>query len=203
MILPEGFRALPFHLDEAAQRALLGQVHTVLAAAPLYRARMPKSGQPLSVLMSNAGTHGWISDIAGYRYAPRHPQTGLPWPAVPPLLLQLWADLAPWKLPPQCCLINFYRGPAKMGLHRDQDEEAADAPILNLSLGDTALFRLGGPGRRDPTTSFKVTSGTVMLFAGASRHVFHGVDRVMAGTSGLIEGGGRISLTLRRVTPGA
>jgi alkylated DNA repair protein (DNA oxidative demethylase) len=200
MTPPKGFRALPGHLDAAAQRALLAQVRDVLAQAPLYQPRMPRSGKPLSARMSNAGSHGWTTDISGYRYTGRHPETGLSWPPIPPLLLDLWADLAGWDQPPQCCLINRYEGAARLGLHRDQDEEAADAPILNVSLGDDALFRLGGPGRRDATRAFRVTSGTVMVFAGPSRHAYHGVDRLYPGSSGLLAEGGRISLTLRRVT---
>ena len=201
LTLPDGFRALPGHLDAAAQRALLAEVRAVLSEAPLYRPVMPRSGRPLSARMSNAGLLGWTTDIEGYRYRPDHPETGLPWPPVPPLLLGLWARLAPWPDPPQCCLINHYQGAARLGLHRDQDEAASAAPILNVSLGDDALFRLGGPERRDPTRAFRVTSGTVMVFAGPARQAFHGLDRIYPGTSGLLEEGGRISLTLRRVTP--
>ena len=179
---------------------MLAEIRAVLAEAPLYRPVMPRSGRPLSARMSNAGPLGWTTDIDGYRYRPDHPETGRPWPAIPRLLLDLWDRLAPWPEPPQCCLINHYQGAARLGLHRDQDEPAAEAPILNVSLGDDALFRLGGPGRRDPTRAFRVTSGTVMIFAGPARQAFHGVDRIHPGTSGLLAEGGRISLTLRRVT---
>ena len=86
-----------------------------------------------------------------------------------------------------------------MGLHQDRDEQALDAPVLSVSLGDTALFRIGGTSRRSPTKSLKLASGDVLAFGGAARLAFHGIDRVMAGTSALVPGGGRINLTLRRV----
>ena len=135
----------------------------------------------------------------GYRYQASHPETGAPWPPIPPALLDLWADLVDYPAPPQACLVNLYRDGARMSLHVDADEAAKDAPVLSVSLGDTALFRVGGEKRNDPTRSFRLSSGDVVVLAGASRHCFHGIDRVMAGTSRLVPGGGRINLTLRRV----
>jgi alkylated DNA repair protein (DNA oxidative demethylase) len=38
------------------------------------------------------------------------------------------------------------------------------------------------------------------VMGGPARLCFHGIDRVLAGTSPLVAGGGRINLTLRRVT---
>jgi DNA oxidative demethylase len=112
----------------------------------------------------------------------------------------LWGELAEHPAPPEACLVNHYGGGARMGLHMDADEAAADAPVLSVSLGDTALFRVGGPRRGDPTRSFKLSSGDVLVLSGASRRWYHGVDRVLPGTSRLVPGGGRINLTLRRVT---
>jgi len=87
-------------------------------------------------------------------------------------------------------------------IHRvTRDEEARDAPILSISLGDTAIFRLGGPERRSPTRSLRLGSGDLLVLSGPSRHWFHGVDRILPGTSRLLPEGGRINLTLRRVTP--
>ncbi|MFC7332501.1 alpha-ketoglutarate-dependent dioxygenase AlkB family protein [Rhodocista pekingensis] len=200
---PDGFRYLPDRLDAAAQQALLEAVQQVAAAAPFQRYVTPGRGRPFSIDMTNAGPLGWVSDRRGYRYSPVHPATGRPWPPIPATLLDLWAELAGWPQPPQCCLVNLYRGGgARLGLHRDEDEEAADAPILNVSLGDTAVFRLGGRQRSDPTRSFMVPSGTVMVFAGEARAAFHGVDRILPGSSTLLPEGGRLNLTLRRVTPG-
>src|SRR5438874_1412079 len=103
---------------------------------------MPGSGKPLSVEMTNFGPLGWVSDQAkGYRYEKLHPVTGEPWPEIPDALLGLWAEATRYPVPPEACLVNLYRSGARMGLHRDQDEAASDAPVLSVSLGDRAVFR--------------------------------------------------------------
>jgi alkylated DNA repair protein (DNA oxidative demethylase) len=187
-------------LDGSVQRALLDDVLERTKQAPFYRPRMPVSGKPFSVEETNFGPLGWLSDERGYHYSRMHPVTGQRWPEVPPALLQLWQDATGYPAPPECCLVNLYRDAARMGLHQDRDEQVLDAPVLSVSLGDTALFRIGGPSRRGPTKSLTLTSGDVLVFGGPARLAFHGIDRVIPGTSGLIPGGGRINLTLRRVT---
>lgn len=197
----DGFRFLPGFLDAAKQRAVIEAVMAVLDEAPPYHAAMPKSGQPMSVAMSNAGRVGWYSDQAGgYRYIERHPQTAKPWPAIPAAALAIWDAVADYPHAPECCLINLYRGAAKMGLHQDRDEQVFDAPVVSVSLGDSAVFRLGGTTRRGATTSLPLASGDVVVLGGEARLAFHGIDRVKAGSSRLVPGGGRINLTLRRVT---
>lgn len=197
----EGFRILPGYLDRDAQQSLLALVQGLVAASPFTRYVMPRTGRPFSIDMTNAGSQGWIADRGGYRYTSTHPTTGMPWPAIPPALLTMWRQLTGYAHDPECCLINHYQGEgARLSLHRDEDEAAKDAPILNISLGDTAIFRLGGPQRGDPTRSFPVESGTVMVFAGPSRQYYHGVDRLRVGSSRLLPAGGRLNLTLRRVT---
>lgn len=203
---PEGFRYLPGCLGAGAQAALLAELTALAAEAPLYRPVMPNSGRPFSVRMTNAGSHGWLADRVGYRYVARHPGTGRPWPAIPPALLVLWRELAAdYPGDPECCLVNYYAPGARMGLHRDADEETFAAPVVSLSLGDSAVFRIGGPARRGPTTSLKLHSGDVVVLAGAARQAYHGIDRVLGGSSRLLtaagwEDGGRINVTLRRVT---
>ena len=195
-----GLRLIPGYLDRAAQAALAREIAGVLEHAPLYTPRMPRSGKPLSVRMSNCGELGWISDEAGYRYERVHPETGSAWPPIPRVLLDAWQDLAGYPHPPEACLINFYGPTAKMGLHQDRDEQDFSAPVLSLSLGDACVFRIGGLRRTDPTRSIELKSGDALLLAGDARLAFHGVDRILPGTSTLLPGGGRINLTLRRVT---
>ena len=190
----------PGYLDRPAQEALRDALREIIAAAPLFQPRMPRTGKPFSVRMSNCGPLGWVSDEAGYRYQPAHPQTGAPWPPMPVRLLEAWAELAPDAPPPEACLINIYDAAARMGLHQDRDEAEFSAPVVSLSLGDTALFRVGGVTRSAPTRSFRLASGDAMTLGGPARLAFHGVDRIQAGSSTLLEGGGRINLTLRRVT---
>lgn len=87
-----------------------------------------------------------------------------------------------------------------MGLHQDRDECDFAAPVVSVSLGDKALFRFGGQFRKGPTRSMWLSSGDVIVLDGESRLAFHGIDRMIPGSSRLIPGGGRINLTLRRVT---
>lgn len=195
-----GLRFYPGYFDRDRQAALLAALREVFAAAPLYTPRMPRSGRPFSVRMSNCGPLGWISDETGYRYAQVHPVTGRPWPAMPAALIALWDDIARYSHPPEACLINFYGPAAKMGQHQDRDEEDFNAPVVSVSLGDACLFRVGGRQRGDPTRSFRLNSGDALVLAGADRLAFHGVDRIYPGTSTLLAEGGRINLTLRRVT---
>jgi alkylated DNA repair protein (DNA oxidative demethylase) len=195
-----GTRLYPGYLGRDAQSAVLAAVQRIFAAAPLFTPRMPKSGRPFSVRMSNCGVLGWMSDENGYRYAPAHPETGRPWPPLPEPLTALWDDVAGYAHPPEACLINFYGPEAKMGLHQDRDEAEFAAPVVSLSLGDSCLFRVGGRKRNDPTRSTRLSSSDVLVLGGASRLAFHGVDRIYSGTSSLLPEGGRINLTLRRVT---
>lgn len=191
----------PGYLDGAGQRALLGALRAALAEAPLFTPTMPRTGKPFSVRMSNLGPLGWVSDRdGGYRYQPTHPGTGRPWPPIPDILLRAWDEVGCYPHRPEACLVNWYGPGTRMGLHQDRDEQDFDAPVVSLSLGDTALFRIGGSKRSDPTRSFRLASGDAMALAGPSRLAFHGVDRVMPGTSTLLAQGGRINLTLRRVT---
>jgi alkylated DNA repair protein (DNA oxidative demethylase) len=87
-----------------------------------------------------------------------------------------------------------------MGLHQDRDEEDFAAPVVSLSLGDSCLFRVGGLKRGDPSRSVRLSSGDAVVLGGDSRLAFHGVDRIEPGTSTLLPEGGRLNLTLRRVS---
>ena len=194
-----GLLLRPGYLDPGRQKELLAAIMAVIREAPLFTPRMPRSGRPFTVRMSNCGPLGWVSDEAGYRYQATHPVTGRPWPPMPDILIAAWNDLAGYPSPPEACLINFYGPTAKMGLHQDRDEEDFAAPVVSLSLGDSCLFRVGGLKRNDPTRSVRLSSGDVVVLGGDTRLAFHGVDRIEPGTSTLLPEGGRINLTLRRV----
>ena len=197
----DGFRLWPGLLDRAAQEQLRDAVFARLKAGPLYIPRMPKSGVPMRVRMTNFGKLGWVTDKEqGYRYQAMHPDTGKPWPDIPEEILALWEKLSGYSASPEACLVNLYEGDARMGLHVDSDEDAWDAPVLSISLGDTAIFRIGGVLRSDPTRSVRLASGDVCMLGGPSRRAYHGVDRILSGTSRLLPKGGRINLTVRRVT---
>jgi alkylated DNA repair protein (DNA oxidative demethylase) len=194
-----GVRLWPQYFEPGAQRQLIAEIFERIAQAPLYRPVMPVSGKPFSVLETNLGSLGWVSDVRGYRYEAVHCQTQAAWPPIPAVLQDLWSELTAYPTQPECCLVNLYRAGARMGLHQDRDEAALDAPVLSVSLGDEALFRIGGTTRKAPTRSFRLHSGDVLVFGGPARLAFHGVDRVIEGNSDWVPGGGRINLTLRRV----
>ncbi len=197
----DGLRFVPGYLDRDAQTAMRNVLRDVFARAPLYTPRMPKTGTPMSVRMTNCGPLGWVTDAErGYRYQATHPETGAPWPPMPATLLDAWRELAGYEAAPEACLINVYGPDAKMGLHQDRDEADFAAPVVSLSLGDTCLFRIGGTKRSDPTRSIRLASGDAVVLGGAARLAFHGVDRILPGTSTLLPEGGRINLTMRRVT---
>lgn len=203
-VLPNGVHWIPGFLDRQAQEALVEDIRRVVAQAPLYTPTMPKSGKPMRVRMTNCGPLGWVTDAErGYRYQAVHPVTGAPWPAMPDRLTAIWAELAEYPAEAEACLINFYDENARMGLHQDRDEEAFDAPVVSISLGDTCLFRVGETSRSGRTTSFRLASGDAVILSGKSRLAYHGVDRIYPDTSTLLKKGGRINLTLRRVTRSA
>jgi alkylated DNA repair protein (DNA oxidative demethylase) len=196
----DGFRIVPGYLDRAAQSAVRDALRDIFARAPLYTPRMPKTGRAMSVRMTNCGPLGWVTDERGYRYQATHPDTGEPWPPMPGVLLDAWRELAGYVHAPESCLVNVYGPDAKMGLHQDRDEQDFNAPVVSLSLCDTCLFRVGGTKRSDPTRSVRLASGDAVVLGGDGRLAFHGVDRIIPGTSTLLPDGGRINLTMRRVT---
>lgn len=198
--MPVTLRGIVVHqgrLDPVRQAALLEDVRRVVRAAPLFRPET-RTGRKMSVRMTSAGAYGWISDRKGYRYEERHP-AGQAWPPIPKIAMDVWRDLSGVSREPQCCLINFYDPDAKMGMHQDNDETDYDMPVVSISLGDDALFRVGGPERGGKTASLWLNSGDVAVMGGAARLNYHGIDRIRAGTSTLMPNGGRVNLTLRVV----
>ena len=199
---PQGFAHYPLYFDPAQQAGLIEAVKQGAEQAPFFQPTMPRTGAPLSVVMSNFGPLGWVTDKAGgYRYQSQHPKTGAPWPDLPRALLDLWNDVTDHHAPPEACLINWYREGSKMGLHIDNDEKDVRAPVVSVSLGDPALFRLGGTTRGGKTQGIKLFSGDVVVLAGDARLCYHGVSKVYYGQSALVPRGGRINLTMRRVNP--
>ena len=193
-----GVRIYKGHLSRPDQLRLLDEVRDVARKAPLFRP-VTSRGQPMSVRMTSAGELGWISDRQGYRYQDHHPD-GMVWPPIPPTALSVWGKVSGVKRKPECCLVNYYEEAARMGLHQDKDETDVSMPVVSISLGDDALFRIGNQTRGGKTESVWLQSGDVVVMGGAARLLYHGVDRLRFGSSALLEQGGRINLTLRVVT---
>ena len=181
-----------------SQMALLDDIRHITRSAPLFRPKT-RAGKEMSVRMTSAGKFGWYSDQKGYRYVRRHP-LGSPWPEIPASVMQIWDEVLGSSRRPECCLVNFYDGDARMGLHQDRDEADLNEPVVSISLGDDALFRVGNTTRGGSTESIWLHSGDVCVMSGDARLAYHGIDRVAPHTSTLLPRGGRINLTLRVVT---
>ena len=198
---PPGFAHYPLYFDASEQAALIDYIRDGVKNAPFWRPAMPNTGTPMSVVLSNFGPLGWVSDKdRGYRYEPTHPKTDAPWAPIPQRLYDLWKDVTDYPALPEACLVNWYRDGSKMGAHIDSDEQATDAPVVSISLGDPAMFRMGGFERGGPTQGLKLFSGDVVVMADESRRCYHAVSRIFYGESALVPKGGRINLTLRRVS---
>lgn len=192
-----GVRVARAALSTVEQTTLLSDLQAIARAAPPF-SPMTGWGKPMSVKITAAGRFCWYSDRKGYRYIEAHPQTQLPFPPIPPLALKIWSQFEA-RTVPDCCLINYYGEGARMGLHQDRDEADFGFPVVSLSLGDPALFRIGGLDRKDKTRSFWLESGDAMTLEGDTRLAHHGIDRIKFGDSALLPKGGRLNLTLRRV----
>ncbi|WP_220748796.1 MULTISPECIES: alpha-ketoglutarate-dependent dioxygenase AlkB [Jannaschia] len=190
-----GFRIFDGFLDPPAQAAMVEDVRQLLRAAPLVAPVTPR-GQPLSVRMTSAGQVGWVTDRRGYRYADRHP-SGTAWPAIPASIRAVWDAVTVQARAPDSCLVNWYGPEARMGMHQDRDEADLTQPVVSISLGDDALFRIGNTERGGKTESLWLRSGDVVVMGGDARLRYHGVDRIAPGTSTLLQAPGRINLTMR------
>tara|TARA_B100000787_G_scaffold167221_1_gene153609 strand:- start:3240 stop:3869 length:630 start_codon:yes stop_codon:yes gene_type:complete len=185
-------------LSPSDQLLLVEDLRQVAEQAPIFSLKT-KSGKPMSVRVTAAGEFGWFSNHQGYRYVSEHP-SGATWPEIPASIMSIWQALAGPAPSPECCLINYYGEGAKMGLHQDRDEANFNWPVVSISLGDDALFRVGGRRRGDKTSSIWLQSGDVAVMGGAARLNYHGVDRIKFGSSRLLKSSGRLNVTLRVVT---
>jgi alkylated DNA repair protein (DNA oxidative demethylase) len=185
----------------AYEAELVTALRDIVAAAPFRRMFTP-GGHQMSVAMTNCGNAGWVTDRTGYRYSPDDPETGKPWPAMPPLFREL-ADRAAEHagfagFAPDVCLINRYEPGARMSLHQDKDELDFRAPIVSVSLGLPAIFMFGGSKRSDKPRRFRLEHGDIAVWGGPSRLFFHGVAPLADGDHPVM-GPQRLNLTFRKI----
>jgi alkylated DNA repair protein (DNA oxidative demethylase) len=186
------------YLDQDTQVSLVSLARDICLKAPLYRAEMPKTGKPFTYLQSGAGW-GWTSGHGGgYRYQRTHPVTGQELPSIPD---QLLAIARKHGLQADSLLINWYTPGSSLGLHRDKDEKNLTHPIVSISLGDHAIFQLGGQTRNARVTDMELISGSVLVMSGGNRSRFHGIKTILPNSCiypKLLKQHGRINLTLRK-----
>lgn len=187
-----------FALPRVAQ--LLAAIDAVTQAAPLRHMAVP-GGLRMSVAMSNCGQLGWVTDTRGYRYVRQDPAGSAPWPAMPPVFLQLAREAAEAAgypgFAPDACLVNRYVPGARMALHQDKDECDFTAPIVSVSLGLPATFLFGGALRADRAARIVLLHGDVVVWGGKDRLRYHGVAPLKDGQHDVL-GAQRLNLTFRK-----
>jgi alkylated DNA repair protein (DNA oxidative demethylase) len=192
-VLLRGF-AEPFEAD------LIADLRDIVEQAP-FRHMVTPGGHQMSVVMTNCGSAGWVTDRSGYRYDANDPEAGRPWPAMPPSFRELAGQAAAQAgfggFAPDACLINRYQPGAKMSLHQDKDEHDFGAPIVSVSLGLPAIFLFGGLKRSDKPRRFRLQHGDIVVWGGPARLVFHGVAPLADGEHALLDRQ-RINLTFRK-----
>jgi alkylated DNA repair protein (DNA oxidative demethylase) len=180
--------------------ALVGAVNQVISQAPLRHLITP-GGYRMSVSMTNCGQLGWVSDRNGYRYDPVDPASGLAWPAIPEVLMDIAISAASHagfeNFMPDACLINCYEPGARLSLHQDRDERDVVAPIVSVSLGLPAVFLFGGAQRSNRPQRYRLAHGDVAVWGGPARFAFHGIAPLADGHHPLL-GRRRINVTFRK-----
>jgi DNA oxidative demethylase len=180
---------------------LIADLRDIVAQAP-FRHMVTPGGHQMSVAMTNCGCVGWVTDRTGYRYDGVDPESGKPWPAMPPSFRRLAGQAAAQAgfdgFSPEACLINRYQPGARMSLHQDKDETDFAAPIVSVSLGLPAIFLFGGLKRSDRPRRFRVEHADIAVWGGPTRLAFHGVAPLADGEHAVM-GRQRINLTFRKV----
>lgn len=197
-----GFNFFKNYLSVELQKKALEAIDLILDECPPFTNTM-WNGQPFKVINANAGLYGWVSDPTGYRYQSFHPDTKQNWPTIPDIILQITKELTDKAgfggFKPECCYVNFYSKDAFLGIHRDDTEDNLSAPIVSISLGDTAWFYLGGLTKEDKKQRIILESGDCYVQGGESRNYYHSIKKILPKTSNLLPDGGRVNLTVRQI----
>jgi alkylated DNA repair protein (DNA oxidative demethylase) len=189
---------------KSTESEVIADLRAIVAQAPFRRMVTP-GGHTMSVAMTNCGSVGWVTDLRGYRYDAIDPESGKPWPALPPSFRDLARRAAEQggfrDFAPDACLVNRYVPGAKMSLHQDKDERDLGAPIVSVSLGLPATFLFGGLVRADKTERYRLEHGDIAVWGGPARLAYHGVAALPDGEHPVM-GRQRINLTFRKALKG-
>ena len=199
-----GALLLRSYLSIERQRAIAGECRAVIDGPVPGYVPIVRGGGRMHVRMLCLGRH-WN----GKTYCYEDARTDFDQLRVPPLpetfraLARECAAAAGMTLDADLCILNYYDGDGRMGLHQDKDETgasiAAGLPVVSVSLGDTARFLFGGLRRREPVESIDLQSGDVFVFGGPSRLRYHGISRLIPHSAPAELGlQGRFNLTLRQ-----
>ena len=203
-MIADGAVHLPQWLNRDTQLQLAERCLTLGAAEAGFYTPIVRGGHPMSVRMLCLGRH-W--NAREYRYEPvRSDVDGCPVPLLPAELADLAAAIARatgFDIAPDICIVNWYGAASRMGLHQDKDESPASleggAPVVSISIGDTAKFLFGGVRRRDPVETILLQSGDAFVFGGPARLRYHGVSKILPGTAPAgLPFDGRLNLTFRQ-----
>ena len=201
--LEAGLVLFQSRLSSSEQRELWRMCRELAdGAVPMYTPTV-RGGRKMSVGMLCLGKH-WNGIT--YTYEDRRSDfDGLPVPPIPARFADLARSAAAdagFTMAPDLCIMNYYAGDAKLGVHQDKDERpetiAAGIPIVSVSLGEAGRFVVGGLARHDPTSPVILRSGDVLVMGGPSRLRYHGVTRILPGTAPEGTGPGRFNLTFRQ-----
>ena len=137
-------------------------------------------GKRLNISMTNCGDMGWTSGKQGYRYVPRDPASGKPWPELPASFAQLGIQIAKEtgfeKFQPNACLVNHYQAGQKLSAHQDKNEPDRSQPVVSVSLGMSATFLIYGDSRSNSAKKITLNDGDVMIWGRTARLMYHGVE---------------------------
>ena len=195
---------LPAFLTIEEQKFLVQRCTEIGSQPAGFYTPAVKTGAYMSIKMVCLGRH-WNAKTYEYEEN-RSDYDGRPVQKLPDDLKGLArraAAEAGMTIEPDICLINRYPEGGRLGLHQDKDERPetieAGVPVVSISLGDTAVFMIGGLRRKDPVSSVLLQSGDAIVFGGPSRLRFHGVSRLVEGTAPTALGiHGRFNLTFRQ-----
>jgi len=84
---------------------------------------------------------------------------------------------------PDAGIVNFYQERDTLMGHVDRSELSSTTPLVSISLGNAAIFLIGGLTRDVEPLPILLRSGDVVIMSGPScRRAYHGVPRILEGT---------------------